>query len=83
MRYLPALSRLQWHESLYEVKTVLLRNETDDGRPILLHRNTVHPNYMTVLGGKLDNVYDLFEALIALGPPFNRAMAAAATADPQ
>jgi glycine/D-amino acid oxidase-like deaminating enzyme len=83
MRYLPALSLLQWHESLYEVKTVLLRNESDDGRPILLHRNTVHPNYMTVLGGKLDNVYDLFEALIALGPPFNRAMAAAATADPQ
>ncbi len=70
-RYLPVLEGLEPIGSRYEVKTVLLRNESDDGRPIMLHHNAVNPNYMTVLGGKLDNIYDLFEALNSLGSPFN------------
>lgn len=72
-RYLPCLKGLRYRESLFETKTVLLRNESDDGRPILLHRDPHAPGFMTVLGGKVDNIYDLFEALAGLGPPFDRA----------
>jgi glycine/D-amino acid oxidase-like deaminating enzyme len=67
MRYLPCLKDLNWLGSLFEIKTLLLRNESDDGRPILLDRDPVNSGLMTVLGGKLDNIYDLFDALVATG----------------
>ena len=66
-RYLPCLAKAAPRGSLYETKTVLLRNEGDDGRPILLDRDPDCLGLMTVLGGKLDNIYDLFEALAAQG----------------
>lgn len=78
LRYLPVLAGLRPVGARYEIKTVLLRNESDDGRPIMLHRNAVNPDYMTVLGGKLDNIYDLFEALNERGGKFARASAALA-----
>ena len=72
VRYLPCMKGVRPVTSLFETKTVLLRNEGDDGRPILLHQNPVQPGYMTILGGKLDNIYDLFEALTQIGPPFDK-----------
>ena len=74
-RYMPALAGLRPVGARYEIKTVLLRNESDDGRPIMLHRNAQNPNYMTVLGGKLDNIYDLFDALNESGGRFAGASA--------
>ena len=65
LRYVPALAGLAWAESLYEVKTVLVKNETDDGRPILVERNARLPGLVSVLGGKLDNIYDVLERLDA------------------
>ena len=64
---------VRWRQSLFEVKTVLMRNEADDGRPILLSRNTTHKGLMCVLGGKLDNIYDLFDALKGFGGVFSEA----------
>jgi glycine/D-amino acid oxidase-like deaminating enzyme len=72
-RYMPGLVDTRWRESLYEVKTVLLRNEGDDGRPILLDRDPGHPGLVTVLGSKLDNIYDLFDALREGGGTFAKA----------
>lgn len=66
-RFMPPLKDLDWRGSLYETKTVLLRNERDDGRPILLAQNQSAPGLLTVLGGKLDNIYDLFDAMRGLG----------------
>jgi hypothetical protein len=65
LRYVPGLAGLEWVESLYEVKTVLVKNETDDGRPILVERNARLPGLVSVLGGKLDNIYDVLERLDA------------------
>ncbi|WP_127090650.1 NAD(P)/FAD-dependent oxidoreductase [Aquabacter cavernae] len=62
-RYMPCLGGLEWQSSLFDVKTLLLKNERNDGRPILFHRHPDAPNVISVLGGKIDNVYDLFEAL--------------------
>ena len=80
-RYLPAMSQAQWRGSLYEVKTVLMRNEADDGRPILLSRNAGHSGLMCVLGGKLDNIYELFDALKGFGGAFSQAHSDYVTAE--
>lgn len=62
-RYLPVLAEAQYLESLYEVKTVLVKNESDDGRPILFERHATLPNCFSILGGKIDNIYDVLEKL--------------------
>ena len=68
-RYVPALAGLRYRGSLVDVKTVALRNEDDDGRPVLLHRHAGVPRLVSVLGAKLDNVYDVFqEVRMVLGP---------------
>jgi glycine/D-amino acid oxidase-like deaminating enzyme len=58
-RYLPALSMARHVRSLFEVKTVLPQSEHDDSRPILFKRSGELPGLVSVMGGKIDNVYDL------------------------
>ena len=62
-RYVPAVGRVRPRHSLFEVKTVLARNEGDDGRPILLRRHPPYGRVFSVLGGKIDNIYDILEKL--------------------
>jgi hypothetical protein len=62
-RYLPLLGQCRYVDSLWEVKTVLPRNEVDDGRPILLRRDHGLRGLHCVLGAKIDNVYDLLDEL--------------------
>ena len=60
-RYLPCLGRAVPRKSLYDVKTVLTKNERDDGRPILYQQKPADSRVVSILGGKIDNIYDLFE----------------------
>lgn len=62
-RYLPAVLEAKYVESLFEVKTILVKNEGDDGRPILFEKNLELPGCYSVLGGKIDNIYDVLEKL--------------------
>ena len=62
-RYLPILSSCSYIDSLWEVKTVLPQSEVDDSRPILFKRHQQLPNLTCILGGKIDNVYDIFHEL--------------------
>lgn len=62
-RYLPAAAACQYRESLWEVKTVLPRSEMDDSRPILFRPHFGMPNYHLVMGGKIDNIYDILEVV--------------------
>lgn len=64
-RYLPALLDAEHVDSLFEVKTVLVKNEGDDGRPILFEKHPGLPGCYSILGGKIDNIYDIFEKLDA------------------
>lgn len=64
-RYLPALAGAKAVDSLYEIKTVLAKSEGDDGRPILFERHTNLPGCYSVLGGKIDNIFDVLEMLDA------------------
>jgi len=62
-RYVPILQQATHAGSLFQTKTVLLRNEVDDGRPILCRRNYGLPNFSVILGAKIDNVYDVLKAI--------------------
>lgn len=62
-RYIPAIRDAVYQDSLFEVKTVLVKNEGDDGRPILFEKSVALPGLYSVLGGKIDNIYDIFERL--------------------
>jgi glycine/D-amino acid oxidase-like deaminating enzyme len=61
-RYLPLFRQSRHAGSLFEVKTVLPRNEVDDGRPIFLRVNHGIEGLSIVLGAKIDNIYDALEA---------------------
>src|SRR5207253_2167800 len=65
-RYLPTMRSTRYVDSLWEVKTLMPRSEQDDSRPILLRRSAEHPGCLTVLGAKIDSVYDVEEALTTL-----------------
>ena len=67
-RYLPCLGAADWQRSLYDVKTVLLKNEIDDGRPILYQRRPEASRVISIMGGKIDNIYDLFDLVKQTDP---------------
>lgn len=62
-RYMPVLREAKHVRSLFTVKTVLLQNEIDDGRPIVLRWHPELAGMATVMGGKIDNIFDVLAAL--------------------
>lgn len=62
-RYVPLLAETKVQGAFREVKTVLVRNEGDDGRPILFERHPDVPNCYSILGSKIDNIYDVLQVL--------------------
>jgi glycine/D-amino acid oxidase-like deaminating enzyme len=60
-RLLPCLYEAQHIDSLWEIKTILPQSEEDDSRPILFKRNWGLPGLHCVLGGKIDNIFDILE----------------------
>ena len=62
-RYMPGVLDAQYVDSLFEVKTVLVKNEGDDGRPISFEKHPELAGCYSVLGGKIDNIYDVLEKL--------------------
>lgn len=62
-RYIPDLKDAEYKGSLWEVKTVLPRSESDDSRPILFKYNHGIKGYHCIMGGKIDNIYDVFKEL--------------------
>jgi glycine/D-amino acid oxidase-like deaminating enzyme len=63
VRYMPSLKDLEYVGSIWEVKTVLCKNEGDDGRPILFRSDLGPKNYTCIMGGKVDNIYDAFDEI--------------------
>ena len=65
-RFLPAIAGLRLKHSLFEVKAVPNRHELDDGRPIMVRRHSSDPLCVSVLGAKLDSVFELEAAILEL-----------------
>ncbi|KKU10935.1 MAG: FAD dependent oxidoreductase [Candidatus Woesebacteria bacterium GW2011_GWB1_45_5] len=62
-RFIPALARAKYLESLYEIKAVLVDREESDGRPILFRKDYGIKNFHVVMGSKIDNIYDALEKI--------------------
>jgi len=65
-RYLPVLENCEYIESLWETKTVLPQSEVDDSRPILFRQSDNLKNLYSIMGGKIDNIFDIREKLNVL-----------------
>jgi glycine/D-amino acid oxidase-like deaminating enzyme len=72
-RYLPAMADAVWQKSLFDIKTVLLKNEQDDGRPILFQRRPEGSRVISIMGSKIDNIYDLFDQMRLTSPEWKAA----------
>jgi glycine/D-amino acid oxidase-like deaminating enzyme len=62
-RYIPLIRGAEYVDSLFEIKTVLQMAEDNDARPILFEKHSSLPGTYSVLGGKIDNIYDVLEKL--------------------
>jgi hypothetical protein len=62
-RYLPLLGDARHVDSLWEIKTVLPASEVDDSRPILFRPDHGLKNLICVMGGKIDNIFDVLQEL--------------------
>lgn len=65
-RYVPSLGDCRHADSIWEIKTVLPGNELDDGRPILFRSDHGLKNLTCILGGKIDNIYDVLHEIEAM-----------------
>jgi glycine/D-amino acid oxidase-like deaminating enzyme len=66
-RFLPAIAGARYVESLFEVKGIMPRSEQDDSRPILFRESPELRGLITVLGAKIDSVYDVEAELSRVG----------------
>ncbi len=66
-RYFPSISECKYQDSLWDIKTVLLHNEANDGRPILFKQDYGLRGYHCILGSKIDNIYDVIDSIRARG----------------
>ena len=62
-RYMPCLAEAKIRRSLFEIKAVLARAEDSDARPILVERNAEAGRIFSILGAKIDNIYELRDVL--------------------
>ena len=62
-RYMPCLAQAKIRRSLFEIKAVLARTEDSDARPILVERNAPEGRIFSILGAKIDNIYELRDVL--------------------
>jgi glycine/D-amino acid oxidase-like deaminating enzyme len=58
-RFLPVIAGAKYVESIFEIKGIMPRSEQDDSRPILFRESTELPGLISVLGAKIDSVYDV------------------------
>jgi glycine/D-amino acid oxidase-like deaminating enzyme len=65
-RFVPLIAHSRQTGSLWEAKALLPRNEADDGRPILFRQDHALPGLHCVLGGKIDNIFDVLQQMDAL-----------------
>ncbi len=64
--YVPGLADVEYLHSTFEVKAVPIKNEFDDARPILFTVHEQSPQIVSVLGSKLDCIYELDACLANL-----------------
>ena len=58
-RFVPCIQNVKVVETLMDVKTLMTKTVVDDARPILFHRDAAMPGLVSIMGGKIDNIFDV------------------------
>lgn len=64
-RFLPVIAKARYVESIWEIKGIMPRSEQDDSRPILFRESSEIPGLYSVLGAKIDSVYDIESVILS------------------
>ncbi len=62
-KYLRGEYELEYKQSLYSIKPILMDSEIDDSRPTIICSSSKDPTFVSVLSGKINTIYDLDEVL--------------------
>lgn len=62
-KFLPIVTEANHVSSIFVDKAILVSSELDDARPILLAQSGLRNNYISVLGSKIDTVYDALDSI--------------------
>ncbi len=62
-RYVPAVAEFKHKRSLFTNKAIVANHEHDDARPIIVRCHQSAPLFLSVLGSKLDSIYELESAV--------------------
>jgi hypothetical protein len=62
-KYLNDTIKIDYVNSIYSMKTVLVNSEVDDSRPTLIKIYSNNPTFISILSGKINTIYDLEELL--------------------
>jgi glycine/D-amino acid oxidase-like deaminating enzyme len=63
VRYMPCMRASTYQGSLYELKAILVKSEESDSRPIVFEQSEDTDRVFSVLGSKIDNIYDVLAYL--------------------
>lgn len=66
-RYMSLINDCEYVQSIWSTKALLPLSGPNDSRPILFQENHGINNFHCVLGGKIDNVYDVVNVISAKG----------------
>ncbi len=58
-RFVPGIQHIEVVEPLMDIKTLMTKTAVDDARPILFHRDAAMPGLVSIMGGKIDNIFDV------------------------
>ncbi|HET8761233.1 MAG TPA: FAD-dependent oxidoreductase [Nitrospiria bacterium] len=72
-RFVPVLRECRHVDSLWEIKTALPSSKSDDSRPIVIASTPGLPNFHSIVGAKIDQVYDLLSELDLMAASGGRA----------
>jgi len=64
-RFVPEMKELKYVQSFWAMKALLPQTESSDGRPIYFRPSSPDKSIINVLGGKIDNIFDLSDDLLA------------------
>lgn len=65
-RIMPVLRDVEYRSSIFVDKAILTSSEIDDARPILISEPPGHEGYISVLGSKIDTVYDAIDSILEI-----------------
>jgi hypothetical protein len=65
LRYVPAIGEIEYQDSIFVDKAILTSSELDDARPVLIHEAGKKGRYLSILGSKIDTVYDAVDAIFS------------------